>query len=203
MNVRHMGDAGLLVETEHSDAAQNLRRVLMTQSIQGVRQLVPGYQSLLVVVDPLVTDLDTLAQRLPALLRTSAPAPSIRYHEVPVQYGGDHLVDAARQLGMSMEEVVRRHSDATYRVAFLGFTPGFPYLTGLDPKLQLPRLTTPRLRTPQGGVAMAGEFTGIYPSATPGGWHVLGITALKIFDATRVQPALFSPGDQVRFRILS
>ncbi|MFI4921043.1 MAG: allophanate hydrolase subunit 1, partial [Gammaproteobacteria bacterium] len=89
-----------------------------------------------------------------------------------------------------------------YEVAFLGFSPGFAYLTGLDPKLQLPRLATPRTRTPEGAVAMAGEFTGIYPQATPGGWQVLGLTTAKLFDATRASPALFAPGDQVRFKVL-
>jgi len=202
MNLRPMGDGALLVETRDSAEAQNLRRALLAESPAGVKQLIPGYRSLLLVADPLVTDLDALATRLPELLRTPAPARAAKFHEVPVSYGGEDLDVAAKLLGMSAEEVVRRHSAATYTVAFLGFAPGFPYLTGLDPKLEMPRLATPRTRTPEGAVAVAGEFTGIYPQATPGGWRVLGRVHLKLFDAAREPPTLFAPGDQVRFKVL-
>lgn len=202
MTLRLMGDGALLVETRDSAEAQNLRRALLAEACAGVKQLVPGYRSLLVVVDPLVTDLDALGARLPELLRTPAPARAAKSHEVPVSYGGEDLDAAAKLLGMSAEEVVRRHSGTTYTVAFLGFAPGFPYLMGLDPKLVMSRLATPRTRTPEGAVAVAGEFTGIYPQATPGGWRVLGRTGIKLFDAAREPPALFAPGDQVRFKAL-
>lgn len=202
MNLRPMGDSALLVETRDSTEAQSLRRALLAESPAGVVQLVPGHRSLLVVTDPLVTDLDALAIRLPELLRTPAPARAAKSHEVPVSYGGEDLDSAAKLLGMPAEEVVRRHSAAIYTVAFLGFAPGFPYLTGLDPKLEMPRLATPRTRSPEGAVAVAGEFTGIYPQATPGGWRVLGRVHLKLFDAAREPPALFAPGDQVRFKVL-
>jgi len=203
MNVRMMGDSALLVETRDSTEAQSLWRVLWAEAPAGVKQLVPGYRSLLLVTDPLVTDLDSLAARLPELLRTPAPPRTAKSHEVPVEYGGEDLDAAAKLLGMSAEEVVRRHSAATYTVAFLGFAPGFPYLTGLDPKLEMPRLVTPRVRTPAGAVAVAGEFTGVYPQATPGGWRMLGRTGLKLFDVACEPPALFAPGDQVRFKVLS
>lgn len=203
MNVRPMGDRALLVDTLSSAEAQNLRRALLSASFPGVRELVPGYCSLLLITDPLAVDLDALADRIPEFLRAPATARAARSHDVPVRYGGEDLATAAKQLGMSAEEVVRRHSGATYVVAFLGFAPGFPYLTGLDPKLSLPRLTTPRVRTPEGAVAVAGEFTGIYPQSTPGGWRVLGLTTLKLFDANHETPALFAPGDHVRFKALS
>lgn len=203
MNIRPMGDGALLVETRDSAEAQRLRLTLAAESIPGLRQLVPGLDSLLIAVDPLLTDLDALAQRLPELARTPQAAAAPRSHEISVRYGGEGLEAVAAALSMTAEEVVRRHSGAHYTVAFLGFVPGFAYLTGLDPRLQLPRLTTPRTRTPAGAVAMAGEFTGIYPQTTPGGWHVLGLATSQLFDAARTSPALLSPGDQVRFKVLA
>lgn len=203
MNIQAMGDSALLVQTRDSAEAQKLRQTLLAESIPGLRQLVPGYNSLLLVADPLVADLDALAQRLPELLRTPQAAGSAKSHEIPVRYAGEDLAAVAAELSISVEEVVRRHSTASYTVAFLGFTPGFAYLTGLDPKLQLPRLATPRTRTPAGAVAMAGEFTGVYPQATPGGWRVLGLTTIRLFDPGRTSPALFSPGDRVRFKVLA
>lgn len=202
MNFRYMGDAAILVETRDGAEAQQLRRALAAQDIPGLRQLVPGYCSLLIAVDPLVADLDALGQRLPELSRTPEPAPAPKLHEIAVRYGGEDLGAVAAALSMDAEEVVRRHSAPLYGVAFLGFAPGFAYLTGLDPKLQLPRLATPRVRTPEGAVAVAGEFTGIYPQATPGGWRVLGLTTARLFDLTRGAPALLAPGDQVRFKVL-
>ncbi len=201
MNIRPMGDTALLVETRDSVEAQKLRLALAAESIPGLRQLVPGFDSLLIAVDPLLTDLDVLAQRLPELLHTPQAVPAPRTHEIPVSYGGEALAAVAAELSMSAEEVVRRHSMVSYTVAFLGFAPGFAYLTGLDPKLHSPRLATPRTRTPAGAVAMAGEFSGIYPQATPGGWRVLGITTVNLFDPGRPSPALLSPGDQVRFKV--
>lgn len=202
MNVRYMGDSALLVETHDSVEAQRLRHVLDAEHIPGLRQLVPGYNSLLLAADPLLVDLDALARRLPALLRVPAQAPLTRSHEIPVRYAGEDLEAVAAALGMSAAEVVRRHSAASYTVAFLGFAPGFAYLTGLDPTLRLPRLATPRTRTPEGAVAMAGEFTGIYPQATPGGWRVLGLATTSLFDAARASPALLAPGDQLRFKAI-
>lgn len=203
MNIRYMGDSALLVETRDSAEAQRLRHALDAEHIPGLRQLVPGYSSLLLEADSLVVDLDALVQRLPQLLRVPSQASISRLHEIPVRYGGEDLEAVAATLGMSAEEVVRRHSAPAYNVAFLGFVPGFAYLTGLDPALKLPRLPTPRTRTPGGAVAVAGEFTGIYPQASPGGWRVLGLTTMKLFDVARASPALFAPGDQVRFMALT
>jgi len=203
MNARYMGDSALLVETRDSAEAQRLRHALDAERIPGLRQLVPGYSSLLLEADPLVADLDALARRLPELLRAPSQASISRLHEIPVCYTGEDLEAVAASLGMRMDEVVRRHSAPTYSVAFLGFAPGFAYLTGLDPALKLPRLATPRTRTPEGAVAMAGAFTGIYPQATPGGWRVLGSTSVRLFDVSRTSPALFAPGDQVRFKVIT
>lgn len=197
-----MGDAALLVETGGAAAAQELRRVLQEQAIPGLRQLVPGADSLLIAVDPLRTDLEALGRKLPELVRLPMEATSSQQHEFGVHYDGADLETAARTLGMDMEELVRRHIAPLYTVAFLGFAPGFPYLTGLDPLLRLPRRADPRIMVPPGAVAVAGEYCGIYPRATPGGWHVLGRCEAHLFDPERSPPALLSPGDRVRFRAL-
>ncbi len=102
---------------------------------------------------------------------------------------------------MSRQEVVERHTAPTYRCAFCGFAPGFAYLTGLDPALHLPRRPTPRTRVPAGSVAIAAEYAAVYPSASPGGWHLIGHTDATMWDATRDEPALVRPGTLVRFVI--
>lgn len=202
MKVRYLGDSALLVETGDAAAAQDLRRVLLEQCLPGLRQLVPGANSLLIAADPLGTDLEVFARRLPELVRIPAAATATRQHEFGVRYDGADLGTAARALGMDTDELVRRHAAPLYTVAFLGFAPGFPYLTGLDPLLHLPRRADPRLKVPAGAVAMAGEFCGIYPRATPGGWQVLGRCEARLFDPDRSPPALLAPGDRVRFRAL-
>lgn len=119
--------------------------------------------------------------------------------EIPVRYDGDDLDAVAAACGLSAGEVVERHHAATYRCAFCGFAPGFAYLTGLDPALHLPRLATPRTRVGAGSVAIAAEYAAVYPSESPGGWHLIGHTDAVLWDATRQQPALVRPGTVVRF----
>lgn len=199
MKTRLMGEGGLLVETADAAEAHALRRNLSQRRIPGLRELIPGYASLLIVVDPLSTDMDALAAGLPPMEKGFASQVA-REHEFKVRYDGADLESVAKRLGMEVPELVRRHAAPVYTVAFLGFAPGFPYLTGLDPALRLPRLSQPRTQVPAGCVAMADEFTGIYPQATPGGWHMLGSCEARLFDAARAEPALLSPGDRVRFR---
>ena len=132
---------------------------------------------------------------------SSAPRPP-RRHEIPVLYGvetGADLAELAAHAGMSPEELCRRHAEGEYAVAFLGFAPGWAYLSGLDPALHAPRLPTPRPRVPAGSVAIGGPYTGVYPSATPGGWRLIGRAAVRLFDEEAEPPALFAPGDLVRF----
>jgi KipI family sensor histidine kinase inhibitor len=114
-------------------------------------------------------------------------------------YDGEDLEAVAAAVGRSVDEVVALHSSATYRVEMLGFLPGFPYLGGLPAALHLPRRPTPRVRVPAGSIAVAGALTGVYPSASPGGWHLLGTVDVALFDAERDPPALLAPGDRVRF----
>jgi inhibitor of KinA len=167
---------------------------------------VPGYISLLVHYDLLRLEggqalraVQELAGRAAAL---ALPEP--RRVKVPVHYGGEHGPDlefVARQAGLSPAEVVRIHTGAEYPVYFIGFTPGFPYLGGLDPRLFCPRLETPRARVPAGSVGIAGQQTGIYSVDSPGGWRLIGWTPLKLFDPLPDPPSLLAPGDVVRFSI--
>jgi len=202
MKFHHLGDSALLVETGNAASAQHLRRALLQEAIPGLRQLVPGMDTLLIAGDPLRFDPDAVAKRLPELLRTPLEAAKPRQHEIGVRYDGSDLQAIAEGLKMEVTEVVRRHTAPLYTVAFLGFAPGFPYLIGLDPLLHLPRRADPRTRVPAGSVALAGEFCGIYPGVSPGGWNLLGRSETELFDPVRSPPALLAPGDRVRFRAL-
>jgi biotin-dependent carboxylase-like uncharacterized protein len=122
---------------------------------------------------------------------------------IPVRYDGADLADVAKATGLSEDEVVSVHTGPNYTVAFTGFAPGFGYLTGLDERLRLPRRDTPRTRVPAGAVAVAGEFTGVYPRPSPGGWHLLGSTTAPLWDPSREAPALLRPGMTVRFEPVS
>lgn len=170
-----------------------------------LRDLVPAYASLAVFFDPDAIDACDVERWLDARLAdddgaTVAAAP--RCIDIPVVYGGDFgedLDSAAAELGLSPATLAERHAAGLYTVAMIGFAPGFPYLSGLDPALALPRLATPRTRVPAGSVAIGGAQTGLYPRESPGGWRLIGRTPLRLFDPTRAAPSLLAPGDRVRF----
>ena len=192
-----MGDAGLLVTVPEGQAPEAYRR-LAAAGLSGVRDVVPAARSVLVVFE----DGETVDEgALASALSGEAPAGEERARvvEVPVRYDGADLADAARRAGLTPAEFAARHASAEYVVAFVGFRPGFPYLRGLPPELATPRLATPRPRVPAGSVAIGAGWSGIYPAATPGGWNLIGTTDLVLFDAARTPPALFAPGDRVRF----
>lgn len=181
-------------------------------SLAGV-ECVPAYASLLLRFDPidwLDDDGHFSGRRLrdaidTAMRQVHAMAPALREVVIPVCYGGaagEDLHDVAAHAGLAPEEVIARHTGANYRVAMLGFAPGFPYLLGLDPALAMPRRSNPRTRVPAGSVAIGGLQTGIYPQALPGGWQLIGRTPLRLFDLAADSPSLFQPGDRVRFRAI-
>jgi KipI family sensor histidine kinase inhibitor len=195
------GDA---ISSENGHRVLRLVTVLRERAIPGVVNLHPAYASLLVRFDPLRLRGDALADEvrdlLPGLER--APVPPPRRVMIPVRYGGTlgpDLPAVARHCGLSEDEVVRRHAGGDYEVRFLGFTPGFPYLAGLDPSLSVPRLSTPRTRVPAGSVAIGGSQAGVYPLPSPGGWRLIGWTELRLFDPGREPAALLRLGDRVRF----
>lgn len=186
---------------------ERVRRAFLTlreAALPGVTNLHPAYAALLVSFDPGLATAGTLVADIEATLRhaADAPLPPGRTVDIPVCYGGEagpDLADVAAHCGLTVAEVVRRHSGTDYLVHFLGFSPGFPYLGGLPPELGTPRLPTPRPRVPAGSVAIGGAQTGVYPQASPGGWRLIGRTPLRLFDAHRQPPAWIELGDHVRF----
>jgi inhibitor of KinA len=207
------GEGGITVELGDAiDPAVNARVHALARAVAHrlrgrVLEVVPSYASLLVIFDPLAVRRAELERRLEALAREIAGAevePPRRVVRVPVGYGGawgTDLDEVARLTGLSPEEVVARHAAPVYRVYLLGFTPGFPYLGGLDPRLACPRMDSPRLATPAGSVALAGLQTGIYPVESPGGWRILGRTPARLFDPApgASRPFLLAAGDGLRF----
>ena len=202
MRLRPAGERGLLVELESLELVHRLNAALRALDPPGVVELVPAYLTLLVVADPeRAGALDELAARLPTLELPPAEAVAGDPVEIPVSYDGEDLPEVAGLTGLDAEEVVRRHTAPEYTVAFLGFSPGFPYLVGLDPALEVPRRDTPRTSIPAGSVGLAGDHTGIYPSASPGGWQLIGRTEVTLFDPRRDPPALLAPGSRLRFTV--
>ena len=189
-------------EDEANRAAVVLGEALLVERLPGLRDAVPGARTLFVAFDPRILPHEAVRREIRARSGlSSAPRPP-RRHEIPVLYGvemGPDLSELAARAGMSPEELCRRHAAGEYAVAFLGFAPGWAYLSGLDPALHAPRLPTPRPRVPAGSVAIGGPYTGVYPSATPGGWRLIGRAAVRLFDEEAEPPALFAPGDRVRF----
>ncbi len=197
--VRRAGDAALLVETGDLGSAHRLHAAVRAAALPGVVDVVPGGETVLVTVDPRRSDLDRLAASLTALPLPERDETEADLVEVPVTYDGADLDAVADLTGLSREEVVARHVGGAYVVAYLGFAPGFAYVTGLDPRLHLPRRATPRTSVPAGSVAIAGPYTAVYPAPSPGGWHLLGHTGLGLWDTHRDPPARLQPGTRVRF----
>lgn len=162
--------------------------------LPGVAELVPAARTVLVEGD----DLPDLAELLSGLEAEPEPAAAGTV-EIPVAYDGPDLAEVAELAGLDQDEVVRRHAAADYTVAFCGFAPGFGYLSGLPAELQVPRRATPRPAVDAGSVGIAGEFAGIYPRRSPGGWQLLGRTDAVLWDPDRDPPALLAPGTKVRF----
>lgn len=163
--------------------------------LAGVIDVVPAARTVLVMHDGSLDPSQLMAPQPPSQV-AAVGHPVV----VDVVYDGPDLEDVAAACGLRVSEVIGLHSDAEYTVAFSGFMPGFAYMVGLPPLLQLPRRSTPRTRVPAGSVAIAAEFAGVYPRESPGGWHLLGYTRATLWDETRDPPALLSPGTAVRFR---
>jgi KipI family sensor histidine kinase inhibitor len=208
MDLRPASDHSLLVTFGTAISIEAHRHVArMTRALAGgtgIRNVHPGYASVLVSFDPLEIEARALEARIreaAGAAEEQAPA-ATRLVEIPVQYGGEagpDLEDVARLHGLSVEEVVAIHSGAEYLVYFLGFSPGFPYLGGMPEAIATPRLARPRRMVPAGSVAIGGSQTGVYPVASPGGWRLIGRTPLELFRADRNPPTLLEMGDRVRF----
>jgi KipI family sensor histidine kinase inhibitor len=199
------GDAAVLVELDGAEAPTpaRLAAAIRSAGLADVVEVIPGARTVLVAVRPGSWEPAKLAERL--LRVPAAPkaddAAAARVTEIDVCYDGPDLADVAALTGLPVAEVIARHSAAEYEVGWLGFSPGFGYLTGLDPALAaVPRLDRPRLAVPAGSVAIAGGLAAVYPARSPGGWRLLGRTAAAMWDLEREDPALLAPGMRVRFR---
>ncbi|MFH1227315.1 MAG: 5-oxoprolinase subunit PxpB [Planctomycetota bacterium] len=211
-DVRYLyaGDCGLTVEFGNQISPElhlkvtRLLSALDQKPIPGILDLIPAYRSLHIQYDPLIIPPELLIQQIRAVqtsaqeIKSSVP----RTVKVPVVYGGQagpDLESLAEHHHLTAQEVIRIHSEADYLVYMIGFTPGFAYLGGMPERIATPRLKTPRLNVPAGSVGIAGAQTGIYPVQSPSGWHIIGRTALKLFNPADNPPSLLRPGDRVRF----
>jgi len=205
-----LGDSAVLVQLgDEIDLTVNqhvhtLANLITTSAVKGIIETIPAYATLLVHYDPLALSFtqikNILREKLNQIQENESRQP--RRIEVPVRYGGEFGVDlesVASQCRLSVEDVIRIHSEKIYTVYMMGFTPGYPYMGKLDDALIMPRLETPRTRVPAGTVAIAGSQTGIYSIESPGGWNLIGWTPLKLFDPSSDSPFLFAPGDEVKF----
>ena len=197
MRILTASDRALLVEVADVDEA--IRGNLAWARIPGVVELVPAARTVLVRFDPAFVSAAHLAEMLRSWPVPDGAIASRDEVEISVRYDGEDLAEVAGLLGVSAEEVVRRHLAAEWRVAFAGFAPGFGYIAGSDPLLDVPRRATPRTRVPAGAVGLAGRFTGVYPRESPGGWQLIGRTEAVLWDVDREPPALLVPGTRVRF----
>jgi KipI family sensor histidine kinase inhibitor len=194
VSIRPAGDRGALIELPDNAAAVRAARLLRAERPRLV-DVVVGHVTVLVTWAEGAPDLREIAERALA----AEPEPAGRLVEIPVVYDGPDLDEVAGLTGLSHEEVIARHTGAEHVAAFLGFQPGFAYLTGGDESLHVPRREVPRTLVPGGTVAIAGPYSGIYPRDSPGGWRLLGTTASVMFRPDREPPALLAPGDRVRF----
>lgn len=206
MRVRAAGSSALLVCLDEPEQVTGLYRELRSDPPAGYVDAIPAAETVMVVYDPASTHAAALGTWLEAAIERAAEHETVTDQgpvvSIQVVYDGPDLVEVARRTALSVEEVVRRHAAGEYAVAFCGFAPGFGYLTGLDPALWLPRRTVPRTRIPAGAVAVADRFTSVYPSSSPGGWHLLGRTTTVMWDLRRQPPALLTPGTRVRFEAM-
>lgn len=215
------GESAVLVEVDEN--VDILRLCESAARSVGVVEAVPAARTMLIEFDPARTSIPRLERILvgtptPAPLTAVTPTPVTPTRVTPtptspgpagrgavvdlaVRYDGADLAQVASEVDMSVEELIRRHAAPTYVVAFCGFAPGFAYLAGLDPALRVGRLAQPRTKVRAGSVAIADEFTGVYPRPSPGGWRLLGHTTAALWDSSRSAPALLAPGTAVRFTI--
>ena len=199
MRVLPAGSTALLVELDGLEQVLELYAALCAEGPEGVVDIVPAARTILLVSDPAVTKLAAVERAV----RATVPRPVERFRgelvEVPVTYDGADLDEVASLLGCGTKELIRRHTEERWRVAFGGFAPGFGYLVGANGGWDVPRRDTPRTTVPTGSVGLAGEFSGVYPRSSPGGWQLIGRTGLAMFDPGRDPPALLRPGTRVRF----
>lgn len=211
MSVRFLPSADTAITVEFGDRIDRalnervlrLSTSLRAEKLPGVIETLPTLRSLMVHYDPLATDGAAVIATIERLLDDSHHAATqSKLWRIPACYAASHapdLIDVAQRTGLDADEVVRLHSGTRFQVYMIGFSPGFPYMGDLPEALVLPRRTDPRVRVPAGSIAIAAGMTSIYPVQSPGGWHLIGATPVRLFDLSWPRPALLSPGDQVSF----
>lgn len=204
--VAPLGDSALTITWPggiSADTHRQVRRVLsQVEKLMEVEDIVPSYTTLSIFYDAERIDYQAISRQVQGILKRApgnAPAETSREIRIPVIYDGADLADVASRAGLSVTEVITRHSGRWYEVGVVGFAPGWAYLSELHPSLVLPRRPSPRQRVPAGSVGIANAQTGVYPFAMPGGWHLIGRTETVMFDPSRAEPALLRVGDRVRF----
>ncbi|MEV0947481.1 allophanate hydrolase subunit 1 [Rhodococcus sp. NPDC049939] len=200
MRILDVGEAAILVEFEDLDTVLAHFHALDKSRPTGIRELIPAARTVLVRFDRETIRKDRVAE----WVRTSEPQPAeiespTEEIRIQVRYDGPDLEEVAEITGLGVDEVIAAHIGSPWTVAFCGFAPGFGYLTGGAPELQVPRRDSPRTSVPAGAVGLAGKFTGIYPHSSPGGWQLIGTTEEPIWDPARTPPALLRPGVVVHF----
>jgi KipI family sensor histidine kinase inhibitor len=211
MRIAPASDSALFISFGDSISLETHRRVIsLFRAVERlrdpyIRNLHPGYTSLVIDFDPLQLTHEHLESLVgPLILESSASElEASRVAEIPVCYEREFAPDlatVAQHAALTEEQVIATHSRGDYFVCFLGFSPGFAYLGGLAGQLHVPRLVTPRKHVNSGSVGIAGAQTGIYPNDSPGGWQLIGRTPLRMFDASADPPSRLQPGDRVRFR---
>ncbi|MFI7705151.1 allophanate hydrolase subunit 1 [Nonomuraea sp. NPDC049480] len=198
MRLRRCGDTALLVELRDLDEVVQLYDALAADPPPGVTDVLPAARTVLVRFEPPASP-----SEVESAVRAVQPAAGLRTRmgevEIPVVYDGADLADVAALTGLTEREVVTAHTRTPWIVAFCGFAPGFGYLIGGDSRLAVPRRSESRVRVPAGSIALAGEFSGVYPRESPGGWQLIGRTGVTVWDIDAHPPALLKPGVRVRF----
>jgi len=193
------GEEAVLAEYPDLPAVLAAASALRAAHRPGVVDIVPAARTVLVRFDASVTSRADIERWVGAASTGTPPAPTTDLVRIAVRYDGPDLESVAQSLSLSVEQLIARHTGALWTSAFIGFAPGFAYLSSPDPALVVPRRSTSRAAVPAGSVALAGGFTGIYPRSSPGGWQLVGRTDAALWDERRPRPALLPPGTQVRF----
>lgn len=205
------GDSALNMEfgneisQEINDKIRAVTTLIENKKIKGINEVVPTYRSLMIHYNPLLVEYEELVSLLREMeeniMNIELPLPELI--EIPVLYGGrwgPDIENVAHHNNLSVEDVIRIHTSSEYLIYMLGFTPGFPYLGGMDKRIATPRLQSPRTKIPAGSVGIAGEQTGVYPVQSPGGWQLIGSTPLELFNPVRENPILLKSGNYIVFK---